>query len=128
LTATSSRELAKRCANILDERKLEDIEIFEVADSIQITDYFVIASGRNPRHLQTAATYLSKEFRTDGIVRVGQEGAREGKWVLLDFEDVVIHLFLAESREYYDLELLWGDCPRVQGWQQQKPRPATSSE
>ena len=126
-----SRGVVRRCAQILDENKLSGIEIFEVGDTLQITDYFVIATGLTSRHLLTAAADLSKELRVAGIVddrnenfhKEGHHG-REGRWVLLDLDQIVVHLFLEESRKYYDLELLWGDCPRVD-WEP-SPRPAAS--
>lgn len=124
-------DVVKRCAQILDENKLSDIDIFEVGETIQITDYFVIATGLTSRHLLTAAVDLSKELRVSGIVddqdpnfhKEGHHG-RDGRWVLLDLDQIVVHLFLEESRKYYDLELLWGDCPRVD-WEP-SPRPAAS--
>ena len=126
-----SLSLVRRCAQILDENKLSDIEIFEVGGTIQITDYFVIATGLTSRHLLTAAADLSKELRVAGLVddrneNFHKEGhhAREGRWVLIDLDQIVVHLFLEESRKYYDLELLWGDCPRVD-WEP-SPRPAAS--
>lgn len=105
---------AKRCAQLLDEKKLSDISVFEVTDSIQITDYFVLGSGMNSRHLRAGADHLLKVFREQGIRHRGLEGYREGGWVLIDFDDVIVHLFLREARRHYDLELLWGDSPRVE--------------
>ena len=127
-----SLSLVRRCAQILDENKLSDIEIFEVGGTIQITDYFVIATGLTSRHLLTAAVDLKKELRVSGIVdeknpnfhKEGHHG-RDGRWVLLDLDRVVVHLFLEESRKYYDLELLWGDCPRAD-WEP-TVRPTASS-
>lgn len=104
---------AKLCAQVLDEQKLTDIKIFDVRNSLQITDYFVIATGRNPRHVKAAAGKLVREMRARKIRRRGLEGYGDGKWVLVDLADVVVHLFLEESRRYYDLELLWGDSPLV---------------
>ena len=104
---------AKLCARILDEQKMDDIKIFDVRDSLQITDCFVIATGRNPRHVRTAGDRLAKELREQGIQRRGLEGRDQGRWVLLDLNDVVVHLFLVETRQFYDLELLWGDSPTV---------------
>jgi ribosome-associated protein len=106
-------EIAKLCARVLDESKMEDIQIFHVEGALQITDYFVLASGRNPRHLKAASDEILRKLREVGARRRGLEGYREGKWVLLDFSDVVVHLFLAENRGYYSLEELWGDCPRL---------------
>ena len=118
--------LAKRCARLLDEKKLEEIVIFDVAHAIQITDYFVLASGLNSRHLRSASDHLVREFREQGILREGLEGHRDGKWILIDFDDVVVHLFLAEQRRHYDLELLWGDCPRIDDWAEENPSAASS--
>ncbi|MEM7234137.1 MAG: ribosome silencing factor [Planctomycetota bacterium] len=88
-----SLTLAKRCADLLDEKKLQDIKLFHVAKDIQITDYFVIASGLNTRHLRAASDHLLKEFRENGVVRSGMEGYGESGWILIDFDDVVVHLF-----------------------------------
>ena len=108
-----SLTLAKRCARLLAEKKLEDITVLQVAESIQITDYFVLATGWNGRHIRSASDHLVKEFRDDGIHRSGNEGYQDGKWILIDFDDVVVHLFLTDQRKHYDLELLWGDCPYI---------------
>jgi ribosome-associated protein len=115
--------LARLCARVLDEHKLEDIEIIRVEDALQITDYFVVASGKNPRHLKAATDELLKELRNAGAQRRGLEGYREGKWVLVDFTDVVVHLFLKDNRSFYALEELWGDCPRV-SWEPGSYRPS----
>src|SRR5688572_14233893 len=106
-------EIAKLCARVLDESKMEDIQVFHVEGALQITDYFVLASGRNSRHLKAASDEILRKLREVGARRRGLEGYREGKWVLLDFGDVVVHLFLGENRDYYSLEDLWGDCPRL---------------
>ena len=106
--------LAKLCAQLLDERKMKDIVILHVEAAIQITEYFVLATGLNNRHLRSASDHLVTECRKQSVARSGIEGHREGKWILIDFDDVVVHLFLAEQREHYDLELLWGDCPRLE--------------
>ena len=108
-----SRLLAIHCARFLDENKLEDITVFEVGASIGITDYFIVATGRNGRHLKAASDKLLKELREQGIKRLGVEGYEACKWVLVDLLDAVVHLFDKESRKFYDLELLWGDCPRL---------------
>ena len=108
-----ARRLAVRGARLLDENKLEDVSVLHVGSSLHITDYFIVATGRNRRHLKAACDNLFRELREVGIARRGVEGYREGGWVLIDFVDVVVHTFDADSRRFYDLELLWGDCPRV---------------
>jgi len=108
-----SNSLAKYCAQALDGKKLSDITIFDVRQTLQISDFFVLASGLNPRQIKAACNHLEKELSRAKVKRLGVEGYVEGKWVLLDFGVVVVHLFLEEHRRYYDLELLWGDSPQV---------------
>ncbi len=125
-----SAAVAKLCARILDENKLENVKVFDVGSALQITDYFVIASGRTPRHIKAASDELLRRLRERGSTRRGLEGYREGKWVLIDLDGVVVHLFLSENREFYDLEHLWGDCPAVdwlEGWTMPPRSPARRS-
>lgn len=104
--------LARSCAAILDEKKITDLAILDVGDTLSITSYFVMGTGLNPRHLQSVVDHIERRLKESGVRRRGVEGYREGKWILLDLGDVIIHLFLAESRKFYDLELLWGDAER----------------
>jgi ribosome-associated protein len=107
----SAAAVARLCARVLDRSKMENVRIVDVGNALQITDYFVIASGRNARHVKAASDDLLKELRSGGRQRRGREGYKDGRWVLLDLGDVIVHLFLGESREFYDLEHLWGECP-----------------
>ena len=113
-TQDRSERLARLCARVLDEAKMEGIRVLRVDGALQITDYFIFASGRSPRQVKAASDELMKRLRDAGALRRGLEGYREGKWVLLDFSDLVVHLFVEESREFYDLENLWGDCPSLE--------------
>jgi ribosome-associated protein len=106
--------LARSCALILDEKKVVDLVVFDVGGVTSITNYFVIGTGMNLRHLQGVVDHLERWLKERGLRRRGLEGYREGKWILLDLGDVVVHLFLAESRRFYDLELLWGDSLRCE--------------
>ena len=119
-----SRRLAIHCARFLDENKLEDITVFDVGTALGITDYFIVATGRNARHLKAAADKLLRGLREQGVKRFGVEGYQDCKWVLIDLVDAVVHLFDRESRKFYDLELLWGDCPRLE-WRQDREGIAT---
>jgi len=112
--SNGSAELAKLCARILDANKMDNVRVLDVAGTLQIADYFVVASGRTQRHVKAASDELVRGLRERGTSRRGLEGYRDGKWVLLDFDGVVIHLFLKESRSFYDLENLWGDCPELE--------------
>lgn len=106
--------LAGLCARILDQQKMADIKVFDVREATQVMDCLVISTGRNPRHLKAASDALFKELRGGGIGPKRLEGYREGRWIVVDLIDVVVHMFLEESRKFYDLELLWGDSPSVE--------------
>ena len=109
-----SLALARFCADILDSKKIDNIVVRDVRESFQITDYFILGAGLNRRHLKTACDTVDKEVTDRGVARFGLEGYQEGQWILLDFDLIVIHLFLEEQRGYYDLDLLWGgDSPLV---------------
>ena len=109
----SSAELAKMFARLADDKKAEEITILDLRGSTYVTDFFVIASGRNLRHLDAVAQEIELEASKLGIKPFGSSGKRTGRWILLDYVDVVVHLFEPAWRELYDLELLWGDVPRL---------------
>lgn len=106
-------QLADICATIGIDGKGEDIVILDVRTISSFTDYFVILSGRSTRHVQALAESMENELRSKRISSSRAEGLSEGKWVLLDFDDVVVHIFYHEQRDFYDLEGLWHDAPRV---------------
>jgi ribosome-associated protein len=102
------------CANIILERKATDPVLFEVGNLTSITDYFLIASGNSSRQVQAIAQHLERRMKGEGLIPFGIEGERDGHWILLDYGDVVIHLFYQPVREFYDLEGLWFEAPRVE--------------
>ena len=106
--------LAEICARIASDGKGEDIVVLDVRKISSFTDYFVILSGRSTRHVQALAESMEHELRSKRISSSRAEGLSEGKWVLLDFEDVVVHIFYHEQRDFYDLEGLWHDAPRLE--------------
>lgn len=108
-----SRELAGICTRIALDTKAEDLVVLDVRGLASFTDYFVIMSGRSSRHVQGLAGAIEEELRSKRISSKHSEGLREGLWVLLDFNDVVVHVFYKESRSFYDLEKLWHDAPQV---------------
>jgi len=109
----SGLELAGICARVADDKKGEDIVVLDVRGLSSFTDYFVIVSGRSTRHVQGLAEAIEAELRAKRISSKHSEGLREGIWVLLDFDDVVVHIFYRDKREFYDLEGLWHDAPRL---------------
>ncbi|HJP76866.1 MAG TPA: ribosome silencing factor [Pseudonocardiaceae bacterium] len=109
-----SRELALVAANAAADKKAHDIIVLDVSDQLIITDCFVIASAPNERQVGAIVDGVEEKMRAAGIKPVRREGAREGRWVLLDFVDVVVHVQHSEERSFYALERLWKDCPRIE--------------
>lgn len=108
-----SKEIAIICARIAENKKAEDILIFDVHGLTFITDFFVICSGFNKRQLQSIASEIELKLHSYGIHWVGIEGYSEARWILMDYGDVVVHLFDRGVRHFYDLELLWGDARKL---------------
>ncbi len=109
----SGRELAAICARVAEDKKGEDVVVLDVRGLSSFTDYFVIMSGRSTRHVQGLAEAMEAELRSKRISSKHSEGLKEGIWVLLDFDDVVVHIFYHDKRGFYDLEGLWHDAPRL---------------
>lgn len=111
--ADESREVAVAAARAAAKKQASDIVILDVHELIVITDHFVIASGSSDRQVKTIVEEVEKALRARAVRPVRTEGEVEARWVLLDYVDVVVHVFAEEEREYYDLERLWRDAPRV---------------
>ncbi len=109
-----SKEIAITCAKIADDKKALDIVILDVDKVSSITDYFVICSAINDRQLHAIADEIDKQMKKISVMKYGMEGYREAKWVLIDYGDFIVHIFDKEMRNYYDLELLWGDAPKIE--------------
>lgn len=109
----SGLEIAKACAQVALDHKAEDIIILDVQGMASFTDYFVIMSGRSTRHVQSLAETLEGELRSKRVNTAKAEGLQEGMWVLLDFDEVVVHIFYYDQRSFYDLEGLWHDAARI---------------
>jgi len=108
----AARELALEIAGLAAEKKARDVVVLEMGDAVTYTDFFVIVGGANPRQTRAISDEVQKGLRTRRRpARV--EGEREADWILLDYLDVVVHVFTPAAREFYRLENLWGDVPRV---------------
>jgi len=110
------QELAIACARIADDLKAEDLLILDLRKLTSITDCFVLATAASERQLKAIADRLHRDLKARGITHLGIEGEPTGGWVLMDYVDVVVHLFSREARAFYALEMLWGDAPRIP-WQ-----------
>jgi ribosome-associated protein len=108
-----SRLVAVTAARAAAEKQGADITVLDVRSLIVITDFFVIVSGSTSRQVKTIIDAVEEALRGLGVKPLRREGETEGRWVLLDYVDVVVHAFGAEERRYYDLERLWKDADRL---------------
>jgi ribosome-associated protein len=106
-------EEAREYAEAALDRKAEDVVALDVAGLSSFTDVFVIASGSSDRHVKAVADAVVERAARLGRRPLGLEGYEGGEWVLIDLDDVVVHVFRQAKREEYDLERLWGDAPAV---------------
>ncbi len=121
-TADQVREWARTAARAASAKGGEDTVIIEVGLVLAITDAFVITSGRNGRQVKTIAEEVEAKLKVEGGIKpIRVEGLGDSQWILLDYGDLVVHVFLDETREYYDLERLWSDAPRV-AWEDEAAR------
>ena len=96
-----------------EDKKAENIVALDVSDKLPLADTFLIASGANERQVAAIADAIEEALDKDGAKALRREGVREGRWALLDFNDVIVHVMHQEDRAYYELERLWKDCPVV---------------
>ena len=106
-------ELAMVAAQAASDKLATDVTVLDVADRLAITDTFVLTSAPTERQVGSIVDEVELRMREAGVKPLRREGEREGRWVLLDFGDVVVHVQHAEEREYYALERLWKDCPEL---------------
>lgn len=107
-------ELAGVAAAAAAEKLADDIVAYDVSDQLFITDAFVLCSAPNDRQVKSVVEEIELKLREAGAKPVRREGEREGRWVLLDYVDLVVHIQHQEEREFYALERLWKDCPAVE--------------
>jgi ribosome-associated protein len=107
----TSYELARKAADLALDKRAHNIKILDLRKISTVCDYFVICSADADVQMKAIADYVSDELIDDGIKAWHREGYDSLRWVILDYVDVVIHIFLDDIREYYGLEALWGDAP-----------------
>jgi ribosome-associated protein len=112
MTATEQAvALARIAAQAAADKLAGDIVLIDVSDRLAITDVFVVATGGNERQVEAIVDSVEEQARLGGHKPIRREGQRDGRWVLLDYGDVVVHVQHAEERTFYALERLWRDCP-----------------
>ncbi len=114
MTATERAvELVTTAARAASEKLAADIIAFDVSDQLAITDAFLIASGNNDRQVKAIVDEVEDKLREVGVKPIRREGERDGRWVLIDYGEIVVHVQHEEEREFYSLERLWRDCPTI---------------
>jgi len=120
-----ARELVTIAALAADSKQGEDLVALDVSGPLPLTDVFLLVTGRNERNVVAIAGEIEDKMIEAGAKPLRREGRQEGRWILLDFGDIVVHVFHEEDRMYYSLERLWKDCPAIP---LDIPAPATSAE
>jgi ribosome-associated protein len=116
-----ARSVTIDAARLAAELNCTEVQVYEVRGSSPLTDYLLIASGTSDRQIKSVAARLSEQLREQGYDRLGSDRDDAATWLVLDFVELMIHLFEPATRAHYDLEMLWGDAPRIE-W-----RPDTKS-
>ena len=122
-TAVELPEHVQEMLGVLAAGKGENLVALDMRGIAGFTDYMILCSGRSDTHARALVDALDKNRRKQGAKAAHIEGRREGAWILLDFFDVIVHVFTLESREFYQLERLWRDAPLVE-WQSEASPPA----
>lgn len=109
----TQKEILKKIVKTLDAKKAEDIEAIGIKDLTIIADYFVIATGTSTTHTKSLADEVEFQLKEAGVVPSRTEGYNGSSWILLDYSDIVVHIFYKETRNYYSLDRLWSDGEKL---------------
>lgn len=113
MTGLSTDEKAALTSRVAVDKKATDVVVLDMREVSSITDYFLICGGGSVRQVQAIADAIEEELTQAGSASLGTEGYREGHWILMDYGDLIVHIFSQDTREYYDLERLWANAPKV---------------
>ncbi|HVS00922.1 MAG TPA: ribosome silencing factor [Thermoanaerobaculia bacterium] len=112
-TLSDTRSRVREAVSAAEDRKAVELRVMYLEKVTDFTDYFVICSGTNERQVQAIADAVDATLRAEGVRPLHVEGYNRAQWVLLDYGDLVVHIFQEETRRFYGLERLWGDAPDV---------------
>lgn len=119
-------EHARLAARIADDNRARDIALLDLRQATPLLDFFVIATASSRRLSHAIASEIDAEMKKRGELKLGMEGSEEGRWILIDYGDFVVHIFSQEGRGYYALEEIWGDAPKLE-WNTDGPAPSQSA-
>ena len=108
------KEIVKKIYNIIEDKKGDDIKVIDISKVSSIADYFIIASANNINQVQAISDEIDFVLGKEGILPKAGEGNKNATWMLLDYNDIVVHIFLKEDRVFYDLERIWRDGTEVE--------------
>ncbi|WP_435017340.1 ribosome silencing factor [Tundrisphaera sp. TA3] len=120
-------ERAIQCARIADDNRGKDILVLDLRNATPLLDFFVIATANSRRQANAIASEIDQEMKKAGERKLGMEGTEEGRWILIDYGDFVVHVFADDARGYYALEEIWGDAPRIDWRDPSRPQPAPAA-
>lgn len=109
----SLKEKTRLCCKIVLDKKAYDLVVLDLKEYTSVTDYFIICSASSTTQVQAIADEITEKLKKNNVVSNGIEGYSNARWVLIDFADLVIHIFHEEARRFYDLERLWGNAPNI---------------
>lgn len=110
---TKLKEKISMITDAIEDKKGNDIEVLDISEHSTIADYFIIASGNSSTQAQSIADAVEEKMQKEaGYEEIRKEGYRSGRWILLDLNDIIVHIFHKEEREYYNLERLWKEGPK----------------
>ena len=112
-TNKNSKQLALYCAKLALDKKAFNLILMDVSPWQGLNDYVLVCSAQSSVHAQTICDYIKETLKKENLYALGQEGYQQAKWILLDYNDVIIHVFYEYVRDFYDIENLWYDAPRV---------------
>ena len=113
MTKPSAEQKARRAARAALDKRATDLVVLDVRRVSSVADYFVLCSGKSTTHVESISEAIREDLKTDGTRPLHAEGVALSGWILLDYGDVLVHVFLEDTRAYYALERLWGDAPAV---------------
>lgn len=110
----ASEALARKVARIADEKLGEDVVVLDMRELVSYTDFLILVTARNERLAKAISDDVHQRLKSEGLLPSRMEGVRESRWVLLDYLDCVLHVFVPDAREHYRLEQLWGEAPALE--------------
>ncbi len=119
-------EHARLAARIADDNRARDIALLDLRQATPLLDFFVIATASSRRQGHAIASEIDAEMKKRGELKLGMEGSEEGRWILIDYGDFVVHIFSQEGRSYYALEEIWGDAPKLE-WNPEGSKPVSGT-